>query len=138
MEEIGSWLEWHFWVNSKWDDCQNYEERERDWYQYLLVKNIPETMADHISHLVSRLKWELSGGPSFFAGSVPTIIHLFNTGSFSCKTFNLSLPWLIVLCLQIAAAVILIYKGSQTMRYLIKLRSKLLELANKKESSYDF
>jgi hypothetical protein len=133
MEEIGSWLEWHFWVKSRWDDCQDFEKRERDWYLYLMVKDVPETMADHISHLVSRLKWELSGGPGFIAGCIPTAIEIFNTASIGCKNFNLSVPWLFLLGLQIATGGFLIYKGSQTMRYLIKIRSKLLEQIHREE-----
>jgi hypothetical protein len=60
MEEVGSWLEWHFWNTRKcffkffkFQHCADGEKMNADWYSYLHVTDIPPVMADHIPHVVS-------------------------------------------------------------------------------------
>jgi hypothetical protein len=86
MEQLGSSLEWLFWTKANWKKCSGPALRDEEWYEYLMTETVPPIMSDHISHLVSRLKWALNGGPAFIIGACAPLLLALQKGFTGCQT----------------------------------------------------
>jgi hypothetical protein len=126
MEEWGDRLEWWFW--KRWSfpgETDGGTKREADWFKYLVVSDVSDAMADHIAHVVSRLKWELSGGVAFFVGAIPVLLVFAVESTFSGPKADLKESWLALCLVQVVVGFLLLIAGKSNMNYLVELRKAI-------------
>jgi hypothetical protein len=110
------------------DAKEQKEKRKNDWYKYLTATGVSETMEDHIAHIVSRLKWELSGGIAFLVGALPVFCLAWKgDGSFFCPAVAIWVSWWVVFVAQLIVGIGLLAVAKITMNYLVELREKLVK-----------